>query len=87
MTILSRIKRWLYSKKSKSEKEYEEEKKQFEMAMGKPFITIRVDIPEGFEDMRSRFLDLEKDAQFIEEVTDLVKKKLAYERQGAKPQS
>jgi hypothetical protein len=84
---LSRIKKWLDSKKSKSKKEYEEEKKEFEMAMGKPFITIRVDMPEGFEDMRSRFLELQNDAQFIEEVGDLVKKRLAYERQGAKPQS
>jgi hypothetical protein len=84
---LSRIKKWLDSKKSKSKKEYEEEKKEFEMAMGKPFITIRVDMPEGFEDMRSRFLELENDAQFIEEVRDLVKKRLAYERHGAKPQS
>lgn len=87
MTILSRIKRWLNSKKSKSKKGYEEEKKEFEMAMGKPFITIRVDMPEGFENMRSRFLDLENDVQFIEEVSDLVKKRLTYERSGAKPQS
>ena len=87
MIVLSRIKRWLNSKKSKSKKEYEEEKKEFAMAMGKPFITMRIDMPEGFENMRSLFLDLENDAQFIEEVRDLVKKRLAYERQAAKPQS
>lgn len=87
VAILSRIKRWLDLKKSKSKKEYEEEKKEFEMAMGKPFITIRVNMPEGFENMRSRFLDLENDAQFVEEVTDLVKKRLEYEKRGVKPES
>jgi hypothetical protein len=87
VTIYSRIKRWLNSKKSKSKKEYEEEKTEFEMAIGKPFITIKVDMPEGFENMRSRFLDLENDTQFVEEVTDLVKKRLEYEKRGIKPQS
>ena len=56
----------------KSESEYDEAKRKFEMAMGKPFITIKVEIPIGFEDLPNEFLSLEKDEQFHEEVKDLV---------------
>lgn len=72
------VKKWLESRRVKSESEYEEEKREFEMAMGKPFITIKVEIPTGFEDLRAQFLSLEKDEQFHEEVKDLVKKRLLH---------
>jgi len=57
------------------------------MAMGKPFITIKVEIPEGFEDLRTEFLCLEKDELFQEEVKDLVKKRLIFEKRYGKPGS
>ncbi len=57
------------------------------MAIGKPFITIKVEIPEGFEDFRTEFLCLEKDEQFQEEVKDLVKKRLILEKRYGKPES
>ena len=84
---LSKIKKWFESKQPKGEKQYEEEKKEFEMAMGKPYITMKIEIPEGFEGLRTQFLNLENDAQFIEEVKDLAKKRLLYEKHGAKPPS
>lgn len=85
---LRKIKEWFKSKKKpKRERLYEEEKREFEMAMGKPFINIKVEMPDDFQDLRVRFLDLEKDEQFLEEVKDLVKKRLAYERRGIKPPS
>lgn len=74
------VKKWLESKKGKPESEYDEEKRKFEMAMGKSFITIKVEIPTGFEDLRAQFLSLEEDEQFHEEVKDLVKKRLAFKR-------
>ena len=57
------------------------------MAIGKPFITIKVEIPEGFEDLRTEFLRLEKDEQFQEEIKDLIKKRLIFEKRYGKPES
>ncbi len=74
------VKKWLESRKTKSESEYDETKREFEMAIGKPFITIKVEIPTGFEDLYTQFLNLEKDVQFHEEVKDLVKKRLILEK-------
>lgn len=84
---LAKIKKWFGSRKLKRERTYEEEKREFEMAMGKPFINIRVEMPGGFEELRTQFLGLEKDERFLEEVENLVKKRLTYERQGIKPPS
>jgi hypothetical protein len=76
------VKKWLESRKGKSESEYEEEKRRIEMAMGKPFITIKVEIPSGFENLRAYFLSLEEDEQFHEEIMDLVKKRLKLKELG-----
>jgi hypothetical protein len=84
---LAKIKKWFGSRKLKRERTYEEEKREFEMALGKPFITIRIEMPDGFEELRAQFLSLEKNERFLEEVKDLVKKRLTYERQGIKPPS
>lgn len=82
---LAKIKKWFESRKPKRERRYEEEKREFEMAIGKPFINIRIEMPEGFENLRAQFLNLEKNEQFLEEVKDLIKKRLAYEKRGIKP--
>jgi len=84
---LAKIKKWFGSRKLKRERTYEEEKREFEMAMGKPFISIRIEMPDGFEELRAQFLNLEKDERFLEEVKNFVKKRLTYERQGIKPPS
>lgn len=70
------VKRWIESRDKQPESEYEEAKRKFEMALGKPFITISLEIPEGFEQFNTEFLKLEKDQQFHEEVKDLIKKRL-----------
>jgi len=70
------VKKWLESRDRKPESEYEEAKKKFEMAMGQPFITIKLEIPTGFEKFSNEFRKLEKDYQFHEEVKDLIKKRL-----------
>jgi hypothetical protein len=74
------VKKWLLSRKRKPESEYEEAKRKFEMAIGKPFITLKLEIPHGFEELYSEFLKLEKDDQFREEVRDLIKKRLLIEK-------
>jgi len=70
------VKKWLESRGRKPESEYEEAKRKFEMAMGQPFITIKLEIPTGFEKFSNEFRKLEKDYQFHEEVKDLIKKRL-----------
>lgn len=77
---MSKVKKWLESRAKKPELEYDEAKKEFEKAIGKPFISVKVEIPEGFEDLRPEFLRLEKDEQFHEEVKDLIKKRLILEK-------
>jgi hypothetical protein len=89
---LVKVKKWLGFARSRAKtkpesEEYDETKREFEMAIGKPFINIRIEIPEGFEDFRTRFLSLEKDEQFKEEVKDLIKKRLTFEERYGKPES
>jgi hypothetical protein len=76
MGVKSLVKRWIEDRDRKPESEYEEAKRKFEMAMGKPFITISLEIPAGLEQYSTEFLKLEKDHQFHEEVRDLIKKRL-----------
>ncbi|UCE96421.1 MAG: hypothetical protein JSV51_02105 [Candidatus Bathyarchaeota archaeon] len=84
---MAKVKKWLESRIKKPEAEYDKVKREFEMAMGKPFITIKVEIPKGFEDNHAQFLRLEKDEDFLREVKDLIKKRLVYEERGVKPSS
>jgi len=75
-----KIRKW-FERKSVSKKEYEEEKREFEMAIGKPFISLKIELPEGFEDQRKQFLKLESDGEFLDEVKDLIKKNLLCKRE------
>ena len=79
-----KIKKWL-EREPVPKKEYDEEKREFEMAIGKPFITLKIELPKGFEDQRSSFLDLENNAKFLEEVEDLAKKNLIYQKGKTMP--
>ena len=74
-----KIRKW-FERKSVSKKEYEEEKRQFEMAIGKPFINLKIELPEGFEDQRTPFLKLEYDEEFLDKIKDLIKKNLLLKR-------
>lgn len=77
---MNKIKKWLESRIKKPEDEYDEAKREFEKAIGKPFISIRIEVPTGFEDLRAEFLRLEKDEEFHDEVKDLIKKRLVLEK-------
>jgi hypothetical protein len=76
MDVSILVKKWIESRDRQPESEYEEAKRKFEMAMGKPFITLRLEIPAGFEKFNTEFLKLEKDQQFLDEIKDLIKKRL-----------
>ena len=75
-----KIKKW-FERKTVSKKEYDEEKRKFEMAIGKPFITLKIELPAGFEEQRNTFLDLENDMEFLDQVKDLAKKNLLWKRE------
>ena len=75
-----KIRKW-FERKSVSKKEYEEEKREFEMAIGRPFIIFKIELPKGFEDQRNPFLKLESDGEFLDEVKDLIKKNLLLKRE------
>ena len=74
-----KIKKW-FERKSVSKKEYEAEKREFEMAIGRPFITLKIELPEGFDDQRKPFLKLEYDEEFRDDVKELIKKNLLLKR-------
>ena len=82
---MAKVKKWIGSQAKKPEGEYDEAKREFEMAMGKPFIHMKVELPEGFEEHRAQFLSLEDNQDFLNEVKDLIKKRLTYEKHGIKP--
>ena len=84
MDVKNLVKKWILSRKWKPEAEYEETKRKFEMVIGKPFITLKLEIPEGFEEFSNEFLKLEKDEQFHEEVRDLIKKRLLIDKRHKK---
>ena len=75
-----KVRKWI-EKRTVSKKEYEEEKREFEMAIGKPFIILKIELPDGFEDQRRAFLKLEDDSEFIDEIKDQVKKYLLIKKQ------
>ena len=79
-----KIKKWL-ERRAVSKKEYEEEKREFEMAIGKPFIILKIELPDGFEDQRNSFLDLENNQDFLEEVKDLAKKNMIHQKTRKPP--
>ena len=62
------------------DEEYDETKEEFERVMGRPKITITVELPKRFERYKSEFLILEGDQQFLKEVKNLVKERLRQTR-------
>ena len=76
MGVNNLVRKWIESREKKPESEYEEAKREFEMAMGQPFITLKLEIPVGFEEFSNDFRKLENDQRFHEEVKDLIKKRL-----------
>ena len=84
MDVKNLVKKWLLSRKRKPESEYEEAKRKFEMALGKPFITLKLEIPNGFDELYNEFLKLETNDGFHEEVKDLIKKRLLIDKRRKK---
>jgi hypothetical protein len=87
MGVNDLVRKWIESRERQPESEYDEAKRQFEMAIGKPFITLNLEIPVGFEEFNNEFLKLEKDYQFHEEVKDLIKKRLLVDSRKKKKRS
>jgi hypothetical protein len=75
-----KVRKW-FERRTATKKEYEEEKREFEMAIGKPFIILKIELPDGFEDQRRAFLQLENDSEFIDDIKDQVKKNLLIKKE------
>jgi len=61
---MSKIREWLSFKERRLEK-YEEAKRQFGKAIGKPVIMIPLELPESLMFLREEFCALENDEEFI----------------------
>ena len=61
---MTKIKDWLSFKERRLEK-YEEAKREFGKAIGKPVIMIPLELPESLMFLREEFCALENDEEFI----------------------
>ena len=62
------------------EERYKEERGLVEESLGRPHISLSVEMPEGCEGLEEEFKSLSQDKEFMSELRDLVKKHL--ERKG-----
>lgn len=77
---VGRLQSCIESRTRKPRREYDETKEEFEKVMGRPKITITVELPKRFERYKSEFLSLEGDQQFLKEVKNLAKERLRQTR-------
>ncbi len=82
---MSKLKKWLEAKAKEPTARYDETKKEFEKIIGRPEITITVELPESLDEFKTEFLSLEKDEKFVEAVKKLVELRLK-EKQREKRQ-
>ncbi|HDJ04429.1 hypothetical protein CW711_02385 [Candidatus Bathyarchaeota archaeon] len=71
--------------KMKSMDKYDENREKFKEVMGKPEIKISVELPEGYENRKKEFLELQKEEAFLKDVSKsigrIVKKHLKKKKQ------
>lgn len=53
-------------------REYEEEKEKVDKALGKPHITLTIELPESCKGMEQEFEQLPSDKQFWEELEEFI---------------
>ena len=73
---MSKIIDWLKERKERRLARYDEVKKEMEELVGKPKISITLELPEELEAYKTEFVALETNAEFQREIQKLVKKKL-----------
>jgi hypothetical protein len=72
---MSKIFKEKYKKSGRIE-DYEEEKEVFEKTLHRPYIVLKIELPEGYEEMREEFIKLEKDGTFLLLIKEFVEKTL-----------
>lgn len=77
---MSKLRKWLESRVKKPEARYDETKEEFEKVMGRPAITIKVELPEDLKEFKTEFLSLESNEEFVRTVRELVKTYLKKEQ-------
>ena len=63
------------------EERFRKEKELIEQSIGRPHISLDVELPKGCEDMEKEFKSLSEDKEFMDELRDLVKKHLDRKRE------
>lgn len=60
---------------------YDETKEEFEKIIGRPTITLTLELPEDLRDLKEEFLSLEKDEEFLKAVEELTEKYLKQKKE------
>ena len=73
---MSKIIDWLRERRERRLARYDELKKEMEKLVGRPKISITLELPEEFEALKTEFLALEANAEFKRKLQKLLKKQL-----------
>lgn len=76
MSVGRKIRDWVLERRGRRMADYEEAKKELERVLGRPAITITLELREDLLEMRKEFLNLEKDDEFLEAVRKLAERHL-----------
>lgn len=73
---MSKWDEWFEARRRRRMATYDETKKEFEKIIGRPTITLTLELPEDLKDLKEEFLSLEKDDDFLKAVEELTEKYL-----------
>ena len=73
---MSKWTEWFEARRKRRMARYDETKKEFEKIIGRPTITLTLELPEDLKDLKEEFLSLEKDEKFLKAVGKLAEKYL-----------
>jgi len=81
---MSKWTEWLEARRKRRMATYDETKKEFEKIIGRPTITLTLELPQDLRDLKEEFLSLEKDEKFLRAVEKLAKKYLKQKKEHSK---
>jgi len=84
MSLGKKLKDWVLERRGRAMADYEETKKQLERVLGRPTITVTLELREDLLEMKRAFLSLEKDEEFLEAVRELAESYLKGKKASAR---
>ncbi len=78
---MSKWTEWFEARRRRRMARYDEAKKEFEKIIGRPTITLTLELPEDLIDLKEEFLSLEKDEKFLKSVEKLVERRLKQKKE------